>query len=378
MRSRRRFLAPLFLLALLGAPVMACLWDRDTLVQERARFPAALELITGKFLRHSPEFYQWRIKDRLAKLKDDPDNLGYHDDLAVAYHKTGQHEKAVETILAKEKIKPGLYETYSNLGTFYILEGEFEKGLPYIDKALEINPNAHFGREKYQKALVEYALSRRKGGKLIFPLRPTPREERENEPSNFQWYLANKEGKRYLSPNDAQKAVKAVLGMMRFANHNNPLLLEALGDLLESEDYRIEEDAKRLAARAYLKASYEVKDEDARKGYRRLADLTLMMQTVHPETTERVKLESLEPEFEAELSDARKWYEEFKQREIGWIRDGKDVEAKFDQLYEEESRAFGHTTWLLDNQNLVAGGVVVAILVIVVVMRLRRSAPRTM
>ena len=46
--------------ALLALPTaaFACLWDYDTLKQERARFPDALEVITGKFLRHSPEFYE--------------------------------------------------------------------------------------------------------------------------------------------------------------------------------------------------------------------------------------------------------------------------------------------------------------------------------
>ena len=39
------------------------------------------------------------------------------------------------------------------------------------------------------------------------------------------------------------------------------------------------EDAKRLAARAYLKASYEVKDEAARRDYRSMATRVLSMQT---------------------------------------------------------------------------------------------------
>src|SRR5262245_22159446 len=113
----------------LAVPVAAwgCLWDYDTLRQERARFPGAAEMIVGKFLRHSKEFYEWRISDRLEKLKADPKNLAHHDDLAVAYQKVGQHAKAVETILAKETIQPGLYETYSNLGTFYILNGDLKE-----------------------------------------------------------------------------------------------------------------------------------------------------------------------------------------------------------------------------------------------------------
>jgi tetratricopeptide (TPR) repeat protein len=132
------------------AVALACLWDSDTLKQERYHFPETLELVTGKFLRHSKEFYEWRIQDRVAKLKSEPKNLTYLDDLAVAYEKVGDHDKAIETILKKEEIQPGIYETYSNLGTFYILTGEFEKGLPFIDKALAINPDAHFGSEKYQ------------------------------------------------------------------------------------------------------------------------------------------------------------------------------------------------------------------------------------
>ena len=152
-----RFLIPSILLVLPTAS-FACLWDYDTLKQERARFPDTLEIITGKFLRHSPEFYEWRSKNRLARLKTDPKNPALHDDLAVAYAKTGQYPKAIATMEALEKIAPGRYETYSNLGTFHFLAGDIEKALPIIDKALAINPDAHFGREKYQKWLGEYLI----------------------------------------------------------------------------------------------------------------------------------------------------------------------------------------------------------------------------
>ena len=36
-----------------AATAPACLWDRDTRAMERQRFPSVLEVITGKFLRHS-------------------------------------------------------------------------------------------------------------------------------------------------------------------------------------------------------------------------------------------------------------------------------------------------------------------------------------
>ncbi len=117
------------------------------------------------------EFYRWRVEDRQKRITTEPDRIELYDDLAVAYDKLGEHEKAIETILAKEKLKPGLYETYANLGTFYIHNGQLEEGLKHIDKAIEINPDAHFGREKYQRMLVEYVLTKRSRGVAELPLR---------------------------------------------------------------------------------------------------------------------------------------------------------------------------------------------------------------
>lgn len=316
--------------ALFPSPAAACLWDHDTLRQERSQFPEALELITGKFLRHSPEFYEWRIKDRLEKLKTDPANLAYHDDLAVAYSKVGRTKDAVATMEAADKLQPGRYETYSNLGTFYILAGEFEKGLPYIDKALAINPDAHFGREKYQKWLVEYALTKRdSSGKLSFPLHRASVDDTDN----FRRYL-NSELHRQKSgsPSDEEisAAILGVLGMMRFANHDNPLLLEALGDLL-AHPYGSENDGQRLAARAYLQASYGMKDAESREQYRKLADRALNSQQGSRKPSDPSP--NLEDDFKQELADAKSWYDELRAKELAWIRDGKNVDEEFDRLY---------------------------------------------
>ncbi|HUE74533.1 MAG TPA: hypothetical protein VMP01_26940 [Pirellulaceae bacterium] len=330
MRISRRLIA-LVLVFLIPAAALACLWDSETLKQERSRFPSTLELITGKFLRHSPAFYEWRIKDRQEKLKTDPKNVGYYDDIAVSYEKIGQHDKAIETILAKEEIQPGLYETYSNLGTFYILAGDFEKGLPYIDKALAINPDAHFGREKYQKWLVEYAMTRMKDGKLVFPMSYKPDYSENAPPNSFAEFVASRLGKTQLNEDEAKSAITGVLGMMRFANHKNPLLLEALANLLTDCD-RPEQDAKQLAARALLQASYVVEDPQAKAKYRALAKAALEMQTSH-------RVPELEAEFTKELADAEVWYAALEKQELDWIRQGGDVEARFDRLYSEEPTA---------------------------------------
>ena len=85
----------------LSSVAVACMWDYDTIRMERTRFPGTLELITGKFLRHSPEFYEWRIANRLKRLETDPTNVAWLDDLAVAYDKTGQHDQAIATAIAE-------------------------------------------------------------------------------------------------------------------------------------------------------------------------------------------------------------------------------------------------------------------------------------
>jgi tetratricopeptide (TPR) repeat protein len=329
-------LALVLALTLLPAAAFACLWDYDTLKMERQRFPLALELITGKFLRHSPEFYQWRLKDRQAKLKKEPARVEYYDDLAVAYDKLGQPERAIETMQAKEKIQPGLYETEANLATFYIHAGDLEQGLEHVEKALQINPNAHFGREKYQKYLVEYLLARRTDGKLTYPL---------SRGGGFADFLKGKLGDKWGKAS-REEALRGVQGMVRFAKWDSPLLQEVLGDLLahnysvkkggfgEERDFDV--DANLLAARAYLQASYHVKDEETRDAYRELASGTLKRQ--YKPKGGKLSLDELEAEFTKKLKDADAWYQKVRAAEIRWIAAGKDADAEFTKVYYQQPK----------------------------------------
>src|SRR5438094_633474 len=93
------------------------------------------------------------------------------------------------------------------------------------------------------------------------------------------------------------------------------------------------EDAKRLAARAFLKASYEVRDEETKGAYRDLAKKALRHQTTHPNTDRQLTLDDLEQAFKVELAGAEEWYAKLRENEISWIRGGKDPEAEFDRLY---------------------------------------------
>jgi tetratricopeptide (TPR) repeat protein len=263
---------------LVPAGASACYWDNDTLAMEKKRFPKVLQLVTGKFLRHSSAYYGWRVTDRTTKLEDRPGDLALRDDLAVGLDKLGRHNDAIRVLEGSLQLKPARYETHANLATVLIHAGRLKDGLAHIDKALAINPDAHFGREVIQKRLVEYVLAQKNarpleaGGPLDKVLaRLEHFEGRANslgqdlmvpfhKPVGFARYLA--EHKVSL-----EDGLKGVLGMMKFGNYDSPVLLEALGDLLLARR-QVRSDGKRLAARAYLRAAAGAKTEESRTAYR--------------------------------------------------------------------------------------------------------------
>lgn len=309
-----------------------CIWDYDTLEQETSRFPSALELITGRFPRHSDEFYEWRIADRTQSLDAGVISAEYLDDLAVAHSKLGNDARAIELMEMKEEKFPGLYTTAANLGTFYIHDGRPEQGLEHIQRAVAINPDAHFGREVYQALLASYVIEvRGDSGVLQLPLFPGEVGMLGRGEGGFWNYL--KRVRQIESGSEVREiglAVTGVLGMLRFGNHDSPVLLECLSDLLLAET---EVDAKRLAARALLKASYEVDGEEARARYRSKAESALATQTPHPKADENVALAVIEASFQSELDEAEAWWNELRANELHWIETGDDVDARFAESY---------------------------------------------
>ena len=309
----------------LSEPCCACLWDSDTLAMERRRFPEAHELIAGHFLRHSDTYYQWRIFDRKAVPADQRRPMDF-DDIAVAYDKLGQHDKAIETILSKMQRWPKeqRYESEANLGTFHIHAGRFKEGLKHIKKAIAINPEAHFGREVYQKRLVEYLVSI--GGEEVkLPLR---REGSFGNGGFATFLLADRELNEREVPVEINNAVKGVLGMMRFGHYDSPILLETLGDLLM---YGRGDDSKRLAARAYLKASYGINDPSAVTAYREKASKALERQVGK-------ELPDLEKDMKFEIEQGNNFFGEISAKEKAWLAAGANLDTEFSKLYHESPK----------------------------------------
>ena len=93
-------LLAVLLLLLSVTTAHACIWDRDTLAMERARFPEVNELIVGYFARHSPAYYQWRL-DQIKAIPVEQRKPADYDDLGASYDKLGRHDDAIATMLEK-------------------------------------------------------------------------------------------------------------------------------------------------------------------------------------------------------------------------------------------------------------------------------------
>ena len=306
----------------------ACLWDSDTLAMERRRFPLALEVIAGKFLRHSTAYYQWRVQDRQRKIEI----AATHDlygDLAVAFEKLGDTDSAIRAMEEKQARFPnqGEYQSAANLGTFLIHAGRLEEGLAKIEKALELNPDAHFGRERYQKFLVEYVLASRRDGQVFLPL-GTQRDA--DLLPGFAGYLLDESAHGDRSQLPIREAIKGILGMMRFGQHESPVLFEVLGDLLLAAGYP--DDSKRLATRAYLRAAQTAEEPAVKAAYRSLAEKAIDMQSGR-RNWEQLPLTELEAQLHREVADAEAFVSQIAADEAAWIAAGLDVDQAFADKY---------------------------------------------
>lgn len=317
----------------------ACLWDKDTYAMEKRQFPTIKELISGQFLRHSPEFHQWRIKDREALIQKHPDSLSLYDDLAVSYCKLDNNSKAIEVAMKKEALQPGLYETYANLGTFYLHDKQLKKGIEYIKKALVINPEAHFGRERYQLYLAEYLQFKMEDGTLPQPL-ANRRGHDERQRTRFTNFLATKLDEN--KPIDAQKgrlnekeiarAINGIKGMMKFGNYDSPILLEVLADLLSySYDDR---SPKQLSVMAMLRACEKLSTE-SRQSYFYSIGLIVEMQVIEGIKTgdQNAKIYYIDDILTKEISKGNMMYESIRSNEMHWIATGLNPEVEFQKKY---------------------------------------------
>jgi len=173
----RSALAFVILSVLIVQSINACHWDRDTLAMEAENFPGITEIITGRFDRFPALYYEMRLERVTEELGSDPDNLDLYDDAGVACDRIGRHDEAIGWMAKKRAVLDALdeqdaeheYRYLANLGTFHIHRwlssganredlSDVELSRDLIAQAIELNPDAHFGRERYQLLAIEWIL----------------------------------------------------------------------------------------------------------------------------------------------------------------------------------------------------------------------------
>ena len=171
------------LLVFCGAAAHACLWDRDTLEYEAKRFPGVVDVIVGAFDRNPPLYYEMRLERVRREIAKNPENLPLYDDAAVSCDRLGDHGEAIKWMQRKRermgnspKDNDAEYKYYANIGTFeahlWFARGKpqdkslLQKARDDIQKAIQINSDAHFGRERVQLLAIDWALHPREGEDL--------------------------------------------------------------------------------------------------------------------------------------------------------------------------------------------------------------------
>jgi len=147
----------ILILCLCGPLSRACIWDTDTLAQEKRKSQDMANVILGKAME---QVDSKPLRERIAKLTASPreNDPAWWNDLAGAYLRLGEAKQAAELLEKVVKRFPNDYGIHANLGTAYHLLGRYADAEREIVRDLEINPDAHFGLEKYHLALLQYLM----------------------------------------------------------------------------------------------------------------------------------------------------------------------------------------------------------------------------
>lgn len=211
-----------------------CLWDSDTIDTELRGVPDALDLIVGRWHHHGEAYYRERVQ-RISALEGP--SLDELDDLAVAHEHLGDRAAAIAVMerkaarLAEHPDRDHEYRRLANLGTFLAHDGRYEEALVQLRAAVSLNPAAHFGRETFQIAAIEYVAAAKERPALWA-------EQSFLRHAGYRMNLALG-FVRYSAADadcdmglDFDTAYRAIGGMIRFGGREGAELFRSLGELM--------------------------------------------------------------------------------------------------------------------------------------------------
>lgn len=218
----------------LAIPLLACAcyWDSDTPSDESIEVNDVLDAITGRFDRFPPLYYEMRLTRVTSLVESEPDSLGAYDDAGVACDRLGRSDEAIAWMARKKTVldrlpdnhydrnsfeyaKTHRYRYHANLGTFLVHRwlhngadrtkiDEVKAARAEIARAIEINPEAHFGREKYQLMALDWFID------------PPAMPESGDLPNLLGWDKGKMPAD--FDPAEASEAVRGLAGLIRLGN----------------------------------------------------------------------------------------------------------------------------------------------------------------
>jgi hypothetical protein len=366
------------------------------------RFAMAHDAIHERYPRHGEAYYRERnrlVRKELAEKEGQHDDayLALFDDLGAGLGALKDDDEAVRVLRDKLRRQEELgqkgrqlYTTYANLGTFLIhgsahaalsgdaaAERRLREGLAFIKKSIEVNPQAHFGREAWQAVAVEYLLAVSKSPKLLLQYdlvgdRLAEEIHPERAASHTHLYGpcgANRDVAAYLQDNQAQlghgdwgrlregyitrvgaeagwkEAVPSshakpvpfdepalgIIGMWRLGGGANPHFALALGEIMLRVGQRY------IAWCAYERAA-GLADRvwpDAEIQRQFVAHCRRRQQAIEPQLPPE-EVNQLRPRFEEELAYGQRYQREYQEYESQRIRAGAPLD---DERFYDDFRA---------------------------------------
>lgn len=320
------------------------------------------DVLHDRFPRHGPAYY--REQKRANKFV--PEGI---EDYCIALDALGEHQEAVRLMRLhlKDRTVRGdagakAYTTYANLGTILVHKAlaqpdssasreELREGIEFLKKAIEVQPDAHFGRAIWHVAFAEFQLAVLEDPKLALKfdmignrLEPRPAwmrgtmalhhpfgdMEKKMRHRGSITTVGAEEGwaaEAKLSVKERVPFDEPVLGIVGIWRQDgaHPYLAIALGNIMARVGQQ------NLAWCAYQRAQIEMD--------RFIADTFVRAGLVAFCMTQQVAMrvdEDVPPRFDAELKygqDYQSEYQTFEEKQFGrgWLADGADFYKEFDE-----------------------------------------------
>jgi tetratricopeptide (TPR) repeat protein len=141
---------------LVDAPARACGWSWETYAAEGQSLPCVYDAVLGYFPQHSREYHETVIQAVSYAQAWAPSWTAGLDAAALSHLHLKQLKEAEALMQLRFETAPEAYASHANLGTLHTFSGQFGTALVHVDRAMSIEPKAHFGREKYHRKLVVF------------------------------------------------------------------------------------------------------------------------------------------------------------------------------------------------------------------------------